>query len=233
MPDMPDSHPAEIRRWLSRNGYRKLDLPKDQPEHWFRGRRGVRFTWLGDRCKIAVLHVTDDRGWVDLDELLGRPGNWNQAVALVTELAGTPAFRRAPGDWLYGKARPWAHGVKVVLQMLVGIGAVADIAWHVTHSISRHTGTSPFAPRVMTSVTVIASALAVAAAIELAYTLFTPGPDEALDPLMLGLSSGILVLITGGAHLSPAVQFSAVLLGVLALGALFLIRRRLLDEDDG
>ena len=35
--------------------------------------------------------------------------------------------------------------------------------------------------------------LAAAAALELAYTLFTPGPDEALDPLMLGLSATILL----------------------------------------
>lgn len=34
-------------------------------------------------------------------------------------------------------------------------------------------------------IAVIATALAVAAALELAYTLFTPGPDEAIDPLML------------------------------------------------
>jgi len=118
--------------------------------------------------------------------------------------------------------------------MAVGLGAVIDIAWHVEQSVSKHSGTAPFAPSIAASVLVIASALAVAAAIELAYTLFTPGPDEALDPLMLGLSSGILFLITENANnkLSVAVQFSAVLLGVLALGVLFVIRRRLLRDDE-
>jgi hypothetical protein len=86
----------------------------------------------------------------------------------------------------------------------------------------------------MTSVAVFASALAVAAAIELAYTLFTPGPDEALEPLMLGLSSGILFLISENAdkNLSAPAQFSAVLLGVLALGFLFVIRRYFLRDGD-
>ena len=99
--------------------------------------------------------------------------------------------------------------------------------------ISRHHGQAPFAPSITISVSVIASAFAVAAAIELAYTLFTPGPDEAVEPLMLGLSSGILFLITENAKsgLSPAIQFSAVLLGAIALGVLFVIRNRFTRDD--
>ncbi len=55
-----------------------------------------------------------------------------------------------------------------------------------------------------------------------------------MEPLMLGLSAGILFLITENSNdkLSVAVQFSAVLLGVLALGALFIIRNRFLHDDD-
>jgi hypothetical protein len=79
-------------------------------------------------------------------------------------------------------------------------------------------------------VSAIAYALAVAAAIELAYTLFTPGPDEALDPLMLGLSSALLLLVTKGGS-SPVARFSGVLIGVAALGALFFIRHRWITDD--
>jgi hypothetical protein len=127
--------------------------------------------------------------------------------------------------------------------MVVGVGAVIDIGWHVYHhlivhhhslSIAHHSVSVPSPPAAKVTVLVIASALAVAAGVELAYTLFTPGPDEALDPLMLGLSSGILLLVTGdtGKSLSVAAQFSGVLLGVLALGALFLIRRHLIGRDE-
>ena len=179
-----------------------------------------------------------------MDELLAMGSTWPEATTMLPiELVTSPqlyahrkslSFRRAPGIWLYHKAKPWAYGIKVFLQMIVGVGAVIDIAWHVERSVSTHKGAAPFAPNIMTSVAVIASALAVAAAIELAYTLFTPGPDEALEPLMLGLSSGILFLITENVdkNLSAPAQFSAVLLGVLALGVLFLIRSRFLRDDD-
>jgi hypothetical protein len=40
---------------------------------------------------------------------------------------------------------------------------------------------------------VVGGGLATAAAIELAYTLFTAGPDEALDPVMLGLSAALIL----------------------------------------
>jgi hypothetical protein len=117
--------------------------------------------------------------------------------------------------------------------MLVGIGAAVDIGVQVARFISvRHATLIPGGSDTAVVVQVIAYALAVAAAIELAYTLFTPGPDEALDPLTLGLSSGILLLITDGSLASVTTKFSGVLLGVLALGGLFLIRRYLMTDDE-
>jgi hypothetical protein len=141
-----------------------------------------------------------------------------------------PGLRRAPGVWLYRMLKRRAHGVKVLLQMAVGVGAVFDVGSHVYHHSVSHTGLFPSPPSANVTIHVIAAALAIAAAIELAYTLFTPGPDEALDPLMLGLSSGILLLVTSS-KLRPVWQFAAVLLGVLALGVLFLIRRYLLGQE--
>ena len=86
-----------------------------------------------------------------------------------------------------------------------------------------HQDGAGFTPLAMGSVQIIPGALAVADGVELAYTLYTPGPDEALDPLMLGLSSGLLLLVTRDEpKLSVISQFLAVLVGVLALGALFL-----------
>lgn len=77
---------------------------------------------------------------------------------------------------------------------------------------------------------VIAAALAASAAIELAYTLFTPGPDEALDPLMLGLSAGILYLVSESG-IPATTQFAGIFVGVIALGVLFLVRARFLETD--
>jgi hypothetical protein len=140
-------------------------------------------------------------------------------------------FRYQPGSWLYQTIKPWAHGLKVLLQMLVGIGAVLDIGWHVWHSLSHHIGTQPFMPPINDSVEVIAAALAVAAVIELAYTLFTPGPDEALDPLILGLSSGLLMLVTK-IHDGGIMLGLAMFIGVLSLAALILIRHYLIKDVD-
>jgi hypothetical protein len=141
-------------------------------------------------------------------------------------------FHEDPGGTLYRKLKPWAHLVKVILQMVVGIGAATYIGWYAYQYLtSHHADFGPHLEVVSGAVHVIAFALAIAAGIELAYTLFTPGPDEALDPLMLGISSGILLLVnTPGPQ--PLLQFFGVLLGVLALGALFLIRRHLLDQND-
>jgi drug/metabolite transporter (DMT)-like permease len=73
--------------------------------------------------------------------------------------------------------------------------------------------------------------LAVAAAVELAYTLFTDGPDEALDPLMLGLSAA-LILQLGHADRFAWTEGLAAILYVGALAGLFVVRRRLADVQE-
>jgi hypothetical protein len=243
--EVSEGQAEEIRAWLGGNGFRKVQVQvQGQPQYWFRDETGVRLIQRRERYKVDILHATASQEWRGIDELLAMGSSWPEAATMLPiELVTSPqfyahwkdfSFRHAPGIWLYRKAKPWAYGIKVFLQMIVGVGAVIDIAWHVERSVSTHKGGAPFAPNIMTSVAVIASALAVAAAIELAYTLFTPGPDEALEPLMLGLSSGILFLITENVdkNLSAPAQFSAVLLGVLALGALFFIRSRFLRDDN-
>ncbi|EMF0745076.1 hypothetical protein V2E82_002440 [Klebsiella aerogenes] len=42
----------------------------------------------------------------------------------------------------------------------------------------------------------VASALAVSCGIQLAYMLITDGPDEAVEPLMLGIASTILLILS-------------------------------------
>jgi hypothetical protein len=239
--EVSERQAAEIRGWLGQNEFL---VRKGQQEQWFRDETGVRFTPFGERYRIDIRYGTAGNGWREISKLMASVNSWPEAITMrPIEVVTSPdflaymeevSFTRDPGRWLYRKAQPWAHGVKVFLQMIVGVGAVIDIIWHVEQSISTHKGTAPLFPSITASVTVVAAALAVAAAIELAYTLFTPGPDETLEPLMLGLSSGILFLITenGDKNLSAPAQFAAVLLGVLALGALFFIRRRFLRDDD-
>jgi hypothetical protein len=95
----------------------------------------------------------------------------------------------------------WAGKVKAWLQMLVGLYALGWLAWafllsHHTRSCvpitSKHNQFCYAIPPQALTFHVIADALASATVIQLAYTLFTPGPDEALDPVLLAIATALL-----------------------------------------
>ncbi len=44
----------------------------------------------------------------------------------------------------------------------------------------------------------VANALAISCGIQLAYMLVTEGPDEAVEPIMLGVASTVLLILSGG-----------------------------------
>jgi hypothetical protein len=73
--------------------------------------------------------------------------------------------------------------------------------------------------------------LAIAAAIELAFTLFTDGPDEALDPLMLALSAAIILQLAKIEHFEWQ-SAVAVALNVGALAGVFAVKRFLARDVD-
>jgi hypothetical protein len=238
----------QLRDWLPRHGFKPVRSSDSKSIEYRRPRDkfGVQVVDQSGHYSVQLWANKPSTGWEDLDELINRRSEWPQALTMSRmQLATLPepsfpetfidwrSFRRHPGETSYRIAKPWAHFLKVILQMAVGIGAVVYIGWYAYRYLNSHTmGSGPDLKAVSGAVNIIAFALVVAAGIELAYTLFTPGPDEALDPLMLGISSGILLLVTTPG-LQPLLQFFGVLLGVLALGALFLIRRHLLDQDDG
>ncbi len=76
----------------------------------------------------------------------------------------------------------------------------------------------------------VGGALAVAAAFELAYMLFTPGPDEAVGPLILGLAATALITVSDD-HVGLEAAFVVALL-IAGIGSLFWVRDRFLEEDD-
>src|SRR5437764_13676575 len=78
---------------------------------------------------------------------------------------------------IYDSAKSKANTAKACVQMLIGAAAVVLTArdYFVTRPSASH------APHLLISD--IAVALAASAVVELAYTLCTKGPDEALDPL--------------------------------------------------
>ena len=125
---------------------------------------------------------------------------------------------------VYARAKPYAAILKASLQMLVGVIAVSVVGWQVLF----------FSVKDPTALILngISIGLAAAAALELAYTLFTPGPDEALDPLMLALSATLLLKLT---QLTPSVSMGeavALLLLGLLLAVLFATRLMLAERDE-
>lgn len=108
-------------------------------------------------------------------------------------------LKNRKGSALYATTEPPAQWLKALAQMLIGIVTIITIIVLVWIPHVRSIGIAELALRV------IGTGLALAAVVELTYTLFTGGPDEALDPLILGLSSFILIKISDpGTGLPPA-----------------------------
>src|SRR5579862_7101183 len=110
------------------------------------------------------------------------------------------------GAALYGETDKPVQWIKAVVQMVIGVGTVIAVAVLVWFPNLRSGGIAELALRT------VASGLALAAVVELTYTLFTEGPDEALDPLILGLSSFILLKLSDpatGLSISNAGTFRA------------------------
>jgi hypothetical protein len=98
-----------------------------------------------------------------------------------------------------------AGRAKATLQMLVGAYALGWLVWafllsphmHNCAAISQHqAATGPqfcyYIPPARVAFQIIADALGAATVIQLVYTLFTPGPDEALDPVLLAIATALL-----------------------------------------
>jgi len=108
--------------------------------------------------------------------------------------------------------------------MAIGVATVATIAVLVWIPSFRGIGVAELALRVL------AIGLALAAVVELTYSLFTTGPDEALNPLILGLSSFVLVKISAPKAALTMSNAGAIALLVLALGALFALREIFIER---
>lgn len=127
---------------------------------------------------------------------------------------------------LYNELEPRAGFVKSGLQMLIGTGAVITIS---SHAVAKWSHTADMTQLLIEDMGI---ALAAAAVVELAYTLFTPGPDEALDPLMLGLSSTILLQLNSAGPISLQKAGTLLIMSVI-LGGLFVVRLLLAEGKEG
>jgi hypothetical protein len=79
---------------------------------------------------------------------------------------------------------------------------------------------------------IVGECLALSAGVDLAYMLLTPGPDEAIEPLILGLASAILFSISSIEK--PDVNLALEIgLYVLVLAVLFMMKALFIEDDQG
>jgi hypothetical protein len=135
---------------------------------------------------------------------------------------------RLRGPWLYEHLKEPAEGVKVLLQMIVGTAGSVIVIAAALEDIHRGRTAGYMEKHVLV---IIAVSLAVAASLELAYTLFTPGPDEAIDPLLLGISGVFLYLVSSLDNPSWTTGIWVVLFAA-TLAVLFWIRQHFIDDSD-
>lgn len=130
-----------------------------------------------------------------------------------------------------------AKWVKAAIQMLIGIYAVGWLALSFilssripncvtsssAHAIGPHAQFCYLIPTANIMFQIIADALAASTVVELAFTLFTPGPDEALDPVLLAIAAALLFQL-GKVSTLHWQDGLTIILYSLALGALFVVR---------
>jgi hypothetical protein len=157
--------------------------------------------------------------------------------------------KRKAEDWYnedsnrpYEGWKPWAYWVKTRLQMLIAVYAIVVLALRIGLAIHPRWRDCGFGeeevqrdlfcyplPPINGAIRLVGDALAVAAVVELCYALFTPGPDEALDPLMLGLAAALLIGFSQTESLDPRSALAALIFSG-ALGVLFFIRRTFVSD---
>ncbi|SRR6266436_1068161 len=127
---------------------------------------------------------------------------------------------------LYDIFRPSAQNIKIILQMLVGVILTVLVILKIINYVGH-----PIPIILLTTQTlgIVGVALIFSTVFELAYTLFTPGPDEAVDPLITGLAAVILLVISNITQITFDIAGGVALL-VLALVVLFILKYFFIEE---
>jgi hypothetical protein len=132
---------------------------------------------------------------------------------------------------LYKRYHPYAESIRIAVQMLIGtILLVLLLVKFIIDILTLKVPNLPWAT--LNPLEIIAYGLFFSTGIDLAYMLFTPGPDEAIGPLMTGLAAAILLGIGKIDYSKIQLQQGVILfLAIAALAGLFAIRKFLFDSS--
>jgi hypothetical protein len=149
-----------------------------------------------------------------------RPSKVPEIIS-VSSQSGIRSFWKHP--YVFEK---YAYPVKVFVQMGIGVATIGFVFFHLWSNQNLE------AEQILRNLFLTtAVGLGLAAAVELAYTLFTPGPDEAIEPLLLGVSATLLFLVSGAKETPKAPEIALILSLSIVLVGLFAVRRFLLSRD--
>jgi hypothetical protein len=141
----------------------------------------------------------------------------------------------------YAKYKYLSEFIKVRLQMIIGLVLVFFILCDIIHTIVPGM-TLPFGITFPDSIIniikmpvlgIVAGALYLSTAIDLAYMLFTSALDEAIDPVISGLAATILLTISKIEELKDltvSVSVGIALLGIV-LAMLFIVKKFTEDKN--
>jgi len=142
-------------------------------------------------------------------------------------------FELSPAARLYRFAVRPAYLVKVICQMVLGLGlALAFIAKIYMFVLTDHqcladTHTLGNSIRCTNTLAIMAYTLALSAGFELAYRMFSDGIQGAIDPLIVGVSSAFLLIVSSLPSENVNWQIAMLLTSLtLTVGALLYCRER-------
>lgn len=164
-----------------------------------------------EECRLKVAEIKAEVDALDVDQ------SSTQLRSKVDDLSSI--LESMPQRDLYDELEPFARNVKIIGQMVIGTVVVGIVLIRTAVSILQHAHFLGVDDTLLT----VSGGLAVAATLELAYTFFTSGPDEAVEPLILGLSAATLLVITSLRQPTWAATGLIVSL-VIALVLLFVVR---------
>jgi hypothetical protein len=162
----------------------------------------------------------------------------------------TPAFCRRLKTWMpicAECARICAEWAKIIIQWVLGIGVFLFVigygasnlyvAWRGESGLLAD-GWTRFAQ--ISFLKIVGEILAMSAAVDLAYMLFTEGPDEAVQPLIVGIAAAVLISVSEFKHLvtdgKPDLNLillvGSILLLISAIAALFYIDKKYIDSNE-
>ena len=127
-----------------------------------------------------------------------------------------------------------AKALKYLAQIVVGAAIFGVLVRHAIVEFREiYTGDASNAISLAYTFKVLSYGLGISAGIEMAYMLFTEGPDEAVEPIILGLSAIMLyALAVFDLEKTNLVHFSILLISLGALiGWLFFVRERFVIKN--